>query len=763
MTDPSKYLVVVDAWQNQRFKPLQGGWTKPYSDMTAQFSDITGMKTVEFETINGQQVPIASLPTGWEYTSDWEVDKSTKFGNIDSNGWSYATSFETLFDNSMKCKSDGEMARLSLVRRRRWIRTRQCVSVSANAAFEAQVQYMNAFRYQLDKIVSEKEKQFAELTLFHQNKVAILIPAIKYAARGLSDTVQLLSHVTRKLLLVREYLLERGKIDALHARRLDELGRKWRDRGSVPAEVQHLVSTVASDNSNEAERASQNATGSNFGGADAQQSQASLPGFFATVGESDSKVAAHMQSFSNMLTEVLPQDVDSVLEKLQSIMHDCQQEGEDLSIDVAKCQATLDQAFLSCQNAMRVARQDVVYRGTQLFANLSVVSAAQAAEILPLDMSKFTFNKIYEDEDATIQESTLDTSRCDLFLCIKHYHRCSIKMDGSVTIYSAFTKQQRREARNTIVRVQNLLQATLKVFSHEQRKMWEEIVNDLNSLQIAQRRQMISSNQTISSLHAAGWREIPAGSAEAMAASQLEDEEYSALCNPSFPPAQPAMIFARKGKLCVAVVKNAAHFLQSKVGSPGILMRKSSFSMSATSPMPELSNAQYYSNLSRLLTVPSKDMEADYRWLPVTVVVTYDGALLLYEAFDGDDGDSEPTVGAETSGAEVMMNAGSKSDASNDDMGRDRQKWYRTNVLLRINLRGADVAPLLTLGIDAFAINARFGAVTANTSGKMSSTGAAMSVVLLAPTSITARKWLQVCSSPNADTDMEQPISATDR
>lgn len=187
MADRDRYEVSVDAWQNQRFKPLQG-WTRTF-ELTPQFSDITGTKKVDYATINGEAVPVAPLPEGWEFTTDWTVDTSGKFGGTDAEGWSYATGFETLFENSVKGKSDGEMRSLSLVRRRRWVRIRQCVSTPASTAFQKQVQLMNAFKNHLNEILSKKEVDFAALEKHHQEKLQKVKAVSKYVEMSAFDNV----------------------------------------------------------------------------------------------------------------------------------------------------------------------------------------------------------------------------------------------------------------------------------------------------------------------------------------------------------------------------------------------------------------------------------------------------------------------------------------------------------------------------------------------------------------------------------------------
>ena len=210
-----------------------------------------------------------------------------------------------------------------------------------------------------------------------------------------------------------------------------------------------------------------------------------------------------------------------------------------------------------------------------------------------------------------------------------------------------------------------------------------------------------------------------------------------------------SFVFANKGKLCVAVTK------QNKAG---------------TNPLQEVHTSYYYQHLSRLLTVPvSESKEVDnYKWLPVTAVVTYDGSLLLYEAFEGDDedvnvagenlakntdGPGSGNIGDTSTAATATTNATTRSKDLRD------QKWYASDALIRLSLRDANIQPLLTLRLDAFVVKAT--AVVASRGPFSSNLPGAMpgkiSVALLADSSDTARKWLQVCSHPSADADLEPP------
>lgn len=61
------------------------------------------------------------LPPGWEWSSDWHVDK---VGYVDIDGWAYNMDFKSLRwpPPTVKSRKKGPF---DFVRRRRWIRTRR--------------------------------------------------------------------------------------------------------------------------------------------------------------------------------------------------------------------------------------------------------------------------------------------------------------------------------------------------------------------------------------------------------------------------------------------------------------------------------------------------------------------------------------------------------------------------------------------------------------------------------------------------------------
>lgn len=117
LSGTSSNLVVEERFQNQRYQP-GSGWGNNWS----------GLGSIEPGPWSSQDYSNSSkdfseppLPLGWRWASTWTIDKS-QF--VDKDGWAYGPNFHTLkwpptsSKSCMKSSSD-------LVRRRRWIRSRQ--------------------------------------------------------------------------------------------------------------------------------------------------------------------------------------------------------------------------------------------------------------------------------------------------------------------------------------------------------------------------------------------------------------------------------------------------------------------------------------------------------------------------------------------------------------------------------------------------------------------------------------------------------------
>lgn len=318
--------IIVDAWQNQRFKPLQRGWTLPFQGDGFPFSDISGENVVPCgedgviipcsekspsKNINASKLsPIVDLPEGWEWSTEWKIDSSDTYGSKDSNGWSYGSSFENLYRQSLARSLDGNMGRMSIVRRRRWIRRRVCKNPSAAAMFEAEKSYVLQTCSKIGeqiKFLDSDWKYFVEYEKYRSKMMHEIFDEIEGT---LSHNVKSLNGMLEKLVLLKTYLKERAYLELQYAKQLEKLSLKWIDAGQMHEEGDlHHPSQDITEHDDNPEDVTTNEFSSSypFKAALDEDSVIRSKGFFHTVCTASNSVARRLEEFSSLLTNSLYQ------------------------------------------------------------------------------------------------------------------------------------------------------------------------------------------------------------------------------------------------------------------------------------------------------------------------------------------------------------------------------------------------------------------------------------------------------------------------
>jgi hypothetical protein len=268
------FEVTIDVWENQRYKPLQGGWQAPYANESMPaFSNIGGEISVPFD--KNSNTPLVTLPLGWQWCSDsWKIDRSGAFGLTDVDGWSYAGTFETLVENSTKKKLEGEMGRMSLVRRRRWVRKHSSVTTDAKKDFETRLNWAKDIRKRMEKIGAQKSIDYSAVSEYEFKRRATFDRILFSAEKVLSDTARNLDGIVDKLKLMKQFLVERGNLEREYSKKMAQLSGKWMYAG------QDAASTTVVVKKN--------------------------PGFFFAVSSASKEVASRLDEFSGMLIDSLP-------------------------------------------------------------------------------------------------------------------------------------------------------------------------------------------------------------------------------------------------------------------------------------------------------------------------------------------------------------------------------------------------------------------------------------------------------------------------
>eukprot|EP00850_Spirogloea_muscicola_P002380 SM000009S23509 [mRNA] locus=s9:423530:451441:+ [translate_table: standard] len=113
-------VVLEEVFENQRYQPV-AGWGSSWPGHLF-LTDPKRWSDRSFKQ-SSQEFLEPPLPAGWEWTSDWQVEKA---GHVNREGWAYAPAFRiSHWPPSAKARRRGV---LDFTRRRRWVRTRERVA-----------------------------------------------------------------------------------------------------------------------------------------------------------------------------------------------------------------------------------------------------------------------------------------------------------------------------------------------------------------------------------------------------------------------------------------------------------------------------------------------------------------------------------------------------------------------------------------------------------------------------------------------------------
>ena len=100
----------------------------------------------------------------------WVVDRSKTYGESDADGWAYASTLERLIDSFKMNNTVGKKSSTSMVRRRRWIRTRSCLSSTIRDSIELRIQELLTIRGKIETSVRDKRLDLMKIKEFEQKR-----------------------------------------------------------------------------------------------------------------------------------------------------------------------------------------------------------------------------------------------------------------------------------------------------------------------------------------------------------------------------------------------------------------------------------------------------------------------------------------------------------------------------------------------------------------------------------------------------------------
>lgn len=108
-----------------------------------------------------------ALPTqveGWQWMNEWTVVLSPE--HSDADGWIYASSLNDL----STCNTQKEANTMSMFRRRKFIRSRICISHSIRDSIENQVSSLEATALLLAESLQDKQKEKSEFVAYEKTR-----------------------------------------------------------------------------------------------------------------------------------------------------------------------------------------------------------------------------------------------------------------------------------------------------------------------------------------------------------------------------------------------------------------------------------------------------------------------------------------------------------------------------------------------------------------------------------------------------------------
>ncbi|XWS14258.1 hypothetical protein CRYUN_Cryun36dG0107400 [Craigia yunnanensis] len=125
----SHSIVVEEIFENQRYQPISG-WGNKWSAFRGNDPGRWSTKDFSHSSKDFFEPP---LPNGWQWISTWTIDKS-QF--VDEDGWAYGPHYQSLrwppTSSKLHIKSSHDV-----VRRRRWIRTRQQIAEQGKSCLKS--------------------------------------------------------------------------------------------------------------------------------------------------------------------------------------------------------------------------------------------------------------------------------------------------------------------------------------------------------------------------------------------------------------------------------------------------------------------------------------------------------------------------------------------------------------------------------------------------------------------------------------------------
>jgi len=469
---PSEYMVNDEVWETETYRQLFGKYSSPLSK--PRYSNVGGVEKL-WDGPN-EQFPELEVPSGWEVPSgEWILWPGTSLLTRDRDGWLYGKSYgeiESQVQDGLDCGSD-EVRKASSVRRRRWIRTRKCVSEEAREVVKAELLWLGSIVMRLKtSLRSKREDHIAMLTFEEQRKKAYKDTRTRCAHRVIAFKDVLLRY-QENMSSLKLFMREREELDRDYSRRLMKLSAQYLAAGekngkNIAAELRG-ADTDAGD------------TGSSSSPAAVIED-----GFFYIVNTAMTTAAEQLGSFSSELASTHWPEIDTLLDTIASLCRKCDVE----ALELWNSTRVMERSALAAFEEYTKGYGRSCQRGVVSIERIAKV-LAQADETHVLEtgsLSDLLSGGIYGgklvDADGGGEKGpkpslTLGEGDNDVYALVHSYRVLVSKSLRGHDAIQRFTDFVERDTRKLAANVASVLRRATEVFFGRQGSMFSDIGREL--------------------------------------------------------------------------------------------------------------------------------------------------------------------------------------------------------------------------------------------------------------------------------------------
>ena len=475
-----EYSVCDELWETETYRQLFGQFSSPVTK--PRYSDIGGVRKVSDGP--NDKFPDIKIPEGWECTGDWVLWSGTAELLGDKDGWLYGKTYAELERQVYEKRDCGSerIRRGAGVRRRKWVRTRRCISVEAQEVVRAELQWLRSIVSNLKSSIRRKLEDHIRLQKFEDQRVVCYKQVRTAHAHRVIAFKNVLLKYQENLTAMKAYLKERRELDREYGRRLKRLNSTL-----IPAHKGQTSDGAVTDSAMGEGR----------------------EGFWQMLTGTTSAVSDHLEGWASEMTNERWSDIDALLETLGSLLRKCDVEAMDLWNNTRAAERSAVDAFQIYASTYESGSRKGVSNMERIAAVLARADESHVLETSSLsglltggiyggtsgDESRSDGGQSGSSSSSSSSSSSAssgtsrrssgsslarDQGHGDVFACV-HAYRVAVSktMRGHDTI-QRFTDFMERDTRSIATSVATVVRRATDFFCGQQGGMWSQIGREMS-------------------------------------------------------------------------------------------------------------------------------------------------------------------------------------------------------------------------------------------------------------------------------------------